>query len=108
MIRDIPHWKTIVSFGLAGLIASVVMLTWVYPAYCDRYQQVKEEKTREYIENNWGIPAPAPPLIEMGADSRPLPPKVLRDGSKAAADPQTPDDLTSVPPSQSDDPDAPS
>jgi len=55
MLRDVPHCKSILAFGLGGLILSAVMLTWVYPSYCNRVSQVKETKVREFVEGRYGI-----------------------------------------------------
>lgn len=64
LLADTPHWKTIVTFGVAGLALTVVMMTWVYPAYCDRYDRVKTEKTREYMESTFGISERSNPFID--------------------------------------------
>lgn len=55
MLRDVPHCKSILALGFGGLILSVVMLTWVYPSYCNRVSQVKETKVREFVEGRYGI-----------------------------------------------------
>ncbi len=63
MQERVPHLKSIICFGLGTLILGVVMLTWVYPAYCERYFQVKEQKTSDYIEDTWGI---SPDSMHLG------------------------------------------
>jgi hypothetical protein len=40
---------------MGGLILSVVMLTWVYPAFSSKASQVKETKVRELMEDKYGI-----------------------------------------------------
>jgi hypothetical protein len=60
--EQVPHLKSILYFGLGALILGVVLLTWVYPAYCELYCQVKEQKTSDYIEDTWGISPDAMPV----------------------------------------------
>ena len=55
MLRDVPYCRSILALGMGGLILSVVMLTWVYPAFCCKVSQVKETKVRELMEDNYGI-----------------------------------------------------
>ena len=55
MLRDVPHCRSILACGMGGLILSVVFLTLVYPAFCNKVTQVKEAKVREYMEDRYGI-----------------------------------------------------
>lgn len=55
MLRDVPHCKSILKCGAGALILGIVMLTWLYPAYCSRVSQVKETKVREFVEGQYGI-----------------------------------------------------
>ena len=55
MLRDVPHCRSILKCGAGALIICVVVLTWIYPAYCSRVSEVKETKVREIVEDRWGI-----------------------------------------------------
>ena len=57
MLRDVPHCKCILKCGVGALVFAIVMMTWVYPAYCARVMQVKEQKVEEYVEGTYGIHA---------------------------------------------------
>ncbi len=56
MLRDVPHIKPILAFGMGALVLGVVVLTWVYPHFCCQVSQVKAVKVREYMEDRYGIP----------------------------------------------------
>ncbi len=55
MLRDVPHCKCILKCGVGAMVFAIVMMTWVYPAYCSRVMQVKEQKVEEYVEGTYGI-----------------------------------------------------
>jgi len=76
MLRDVPHYRSILKCGAGALILCVVVLTWVYPLYCSRVSQVKETKVREFVEDRYGIPG-------HSVDPRPSQPDLSREISKA-------------------------
>ena len=107
LIRDIPHWKTIIGFGVGGFVLSVVILTWVYPAYNSQYNLVKEEKTREYMESTFGISDRMNPFFDSEAELIADPPETAVEevdgqyqappstrGDHSDPDPQHPPDST--------------
>ncbi|MGC9318563.1 MAG: hypothetical protein ACP5KN_11100 [Armatimonadota bacterium] len=67
MLRDIPHLKTILILAFAGLVLGVVGLTWVYPAFVARATEVKQSKTREFCEGEFGVSGDSMELIKSGA-----------------------------------------
>ncbi|NLO05397.1 MAG: hypothetical protein GX131_06155 [candidate division WS1 bacterium] len=78
MLHDVPHARGIIAVGIAGLIAAVVALTWIYPAYCERYDCVREAKVRDFVESQYGITATPLPMLRSSEQARgtmPLPPR---------------------------------
>ncbi|HCA48148.1 MAG TPA: hypothetical protein DEP45_12595 [Armatimonadetes bacterium] len=74
MLRDVPHCKCILKCGVGALVFAIVMMTWVYPAYCARVMQVKEQKVEEYVEGTYGIHAGTlNSLIDTGQPARVVP-----------------------------------
>ena len=55
MLREVRHARTICGLGVCGWVLCVVMLTWVYPYYCGKAQQIKEAKVREYVQEHYGV-----------------------------------------------------
>ncbi|MEA3403654.1 MAG: hypothetical protein U9R79_20590 [Armatimonadota bacterium] len=117
MLRNIPYAKTILVLGVGALVLAVVGLTWVYPAYVARVTKVKERKTREFCESNFGVSGDSMEFMKSsaslgheladtlgGADVPPLPVSPQRTptdaanttepGPKPASAPQEPAHLT--------------
>ncbi|MGI5817233.1 MAG: hypothetical protein ACOX9R_03930 [Armatimonadota bacterium] len=84
MLRDIPHCKSILTLGVAGMIVGVVMLTWIYPAFCSKVSQVKETKVRELMHDRYGIPSRSGSLVGTGSGAEQELSKVLHSDAAPA------------------------
>ncbi len=55
MQPDTSHLKTILIIGLGLTLAGVVALTWVYPAFCQHFNEVQHAATRDFCEVTYGV-----------------------------------------------------
>jgi len=55
MLRDVPHCRSILMCGMGGFVLSVIFLTLVYPAFCNKVSEVKQIKVREYMQDRYGV-----------------------------------------------------
>ncbi len=86
MIKDIPHAKTILLFGLGGFVLLLILLTWIYPAYCERYHNVREDKLREHVESTFGVSERSNPFTDTPVLSTPLTEEELSEAAASSPD----------------------
>lgn len=66
MTGDVTHWRTILALGLGGVVVGVLLLTWVYPTFCERVCEVKEHKMREISKAAMGLSGHSLRLVRTG------------------------------------------